>query len=126
MWQRLGAAALLAGALGVATSAAQQGATGAHPESHGAPATQAAGQMDHDKMMAEMKAADARLEKLNAAMKSAKGDAQIRAMQDLLSELVQNQVSMHAHMSMMHEQMMGQMHQMLPAASPGAPASPQR
>jgi hypothetical protein len=64
---------------------------------------------DNMKMMADMKAADARLEALAQAMKSASGDNKVRAMQDLLAELVKNQVDMHHHMSMMHDQMMSQM-----------------
>jgi hypothetical protein len=67
------------------------------------------GGMDHDKMMAEMKAADARLEALAQTMKSARGDDKVAAMQELLSELVRNQVDMHRQMSMMHEHMMAQM-----------------
>lgn len=65
--------------------------------------------MDHDKMMADMKAADARLESLAQKMQSAQGEEKIRAMQDVLDELVKNQVSMHRQMAMMHEHMMSQM-----------------
>ena len=73
------------------------------------PTPQAGGMMDHDKMMADMKAADARLESLAQTMKSARGHDQIGAMQELLGELVRNQVEMHHHMSMMHDHMMSQM-----------------
>ena len=65
--------------------------------------------MDHDKMMADMKAADARLEAIAQTMKAARGDDRIGAMQALLSELVKNQVDMHHHMAMMHDHMMSQM-----------------
>ena len=65
--------------------------------------------IDHEKMMADMKAADARLEALSDRMKSAQGDEKIRAIQDVVSELVKNQVDMHRQMGMMHEHMMSQM-----------------
>jgi signal transduction histidine kinase len=65
--------------------------------------------MNHAKMMSDMKAADARLEALVQTMKSASGDDKVRAMQELLTELVQNQVDMHGQMSMMHDHMMSQM-----------------
>jgi hypothetical protein len=67
------------------------------------------GMMNQDNMMADMKAADARLEALAQTMKSASGDDKVRAMQELMTELVQNQVDMHRQMSMMREQMMSQM-----------------
>jgi hypothetical protein len=59
--------------------------------------------------MADIKAVDARLEALALTMKSARGDDKIRAMQDLLTELVQNQVAMHRQMSMIGEHVMSQM-----------------
>lgn len=67
------------------------------------------GKMDHAKMMADMKAADSRLEGLAHMMNTAEGDGKIRAMQDVLNELVKNQVTMHQHMAMMHEHMMSEM-----------------
>ena len=69
---------------------------------------QRGGMMDHAKMMADMKEADARLEALSAKMKAAQGPEKIQAMQDVVSELVKNQLDMHHHMSMMHENMMSQ------------------
>src|SRR5512139_1690664 len=75
---------------------------------HGTPAAPQGGMMDHEKMMAGMKAADARLEQLVQRMKSATGSDKTQAMQDLLSELVQNQRTMHQQMAMMHDQMMSQ------------------
>ncbi len=42
-------------------------------------------------------------------MKSATGNDKVRAMQELLTELVQNQVDMHRQMSVMHDHMMSQM-----------------
>jgi len=76
---------------------------------HSMPTPQAGAMMDHDKMMADMKAADARLEALAQTMTSARGDEKVAAMQALLTELVKNQVDMHHHMGMMHDHMMSQM-----------------
>ncbi len=73
------------------------------------PTPQAGGMMDHHKMMADMKAADARLDALAQTMTSARGDDKVAAMQALLTELVKNQVGMHHHMAMMHDHMMSQM-----------------
>ena len=98
--------ALTAG-LFLAPAGAQQ-ATPKAPE-HSMPMPQTGGMMNHDKMMADMKAADARLEALAQTMKSASGNDKVRAMQELVTELVQNQVAMHRHMAMMHEHMMSQM-----------------
>ena len=98
--------ALIAG-LFLAPAVAQQ-ATPKAPE-HSMPMPPSGGMMNHDKMMADMKAADARLEALAQTMKSASGNDKVRAMQELLTELVQNQVDMHRQMSMMHDQMMSQM-----------------
>jgi hypothetical protein len=65
--------------------------------------------MDHEKMMADMKAADSKLEGLAQKMNSAQGDEKIRAMQEVLNEVVKNQAAMHQHMAMMHEHMMSEM-----------------
>jgi hypothetical protein len=76
---------------------------------HSMPTPRAGGMMDHDKMMADMKAADARLEALAQTMTSARGADTVVAMQALLTELVKNQIDMHRHMAMMHDHMMSQM-----------------
>ncbi|MEO8259577.1 MAG: hypothetical protein ABI868_19680 [Acidobacteriota bacterium] len=76
---------------------------------HSMPMPPSGGMMNHDKMMADMKTADARLEALVQTMKSATGNDKVRAMQELVAELVQNQVDMHRQMAMMHEHMMSQM-----------------
>jgi hypothetical protein len=75
---------------------------------HDHPMAQGNGMMDRDQMMTNMKAQDDRLEALAQKMKSAQGDEKIRAMQDLLTELVQSEVGMHRHMAMMHDGMMSQ------------------
>ncbi len=99
--------AIIAG-LFLAPAGAQQATTPKAPQ-HSTPMPQSGGMMNHDKMMADMKAADARLEVLAQTMKSASGNDKVGAMQALLSELVQNQVDMHRRMAMMHEHMMSQM-----------------
>jgi hypothetical protein len=82
---------------------------------HGAATPQARGMMDHgkmmdhEKMMADMKAADSKLEGLAQKMNAAQGDEKIRAMQDVLNEVVKNQTAMHQHMAMMHEHIMSEM-----------------
>ena len=77
---------------------------------HSMPMPQAGAMMDHDKMMADMKAADARLEAMAQTMRSARAEDRIAIMQALLTELVKNQVDMHRDMAvMMHEHMMSQM-----------------
>ena len=101
------AAIAIAAGLFFASAGAQPATPKAHE--HNMPPSQAGGMRDHDKMMADMKAADTRLEALARTMKSARGHDQIGAMQELLTELVRNQVDMHHHMSMMHEHMMSQM-----------------
>ena len=101
------AAFALAAGLFLSPAGAQQ----APPKTpdHSMPMSQAGGMMDHDKMMADMKAADTRLEALAQTMTSARGDGKVAAMQALLTELVKNQVDMHRHMAMMHDHMMSQM-----------------
>ena len=91
----------------LAPAVAQQ-VTPKAPE-HSMPMPPSGGMMNHAKMMSDMKAADARLEALVQTMKSASGNDKVRAMQALVTELVQNQVDMHRHMSMMHDHMMSQM-----------------
>ena len=76
---------------------------------HSMPTPQAGGMMDHAKMMADMKAADARLEALAQTMTSARGEDKVAAMQALLTELVKNDLDMRRHMAMMHDHMMSQM-----------------
>jgi ABC-type glycerol-3-phosphate transport system substrate-binding protein len=63
----------------------------------------------HEQMMAEMKAADSRLDALTKDMNAAKGDAKVNAIAAVVTELVQQQKSMHAHMGEMHQMMMNGM-----------------
>jgi hypothetical protein len=61
----------------------------------------------HEQMMAEMKAADSRLDALVKEMNAAGGDAKVNAVAAVVTELVRQQKSMHEHMGQMHQQMMG-------------------
>ena len=92
--------------------AAQAPATHDHAATPASPAGQSshAGMngMDgmHQKMMADMKAADEKLAALVATMNTAKGDAKVTALAQVVSELVVQHKAMHEHMGMM-EMMMG-------------------
>jgi hypothetical protein len=61
----------------------------------------------HEQMMAQMKAADARLDALLEKMHAASGNAKVNAMAAVVTELVRQNRSMHEHMGQMHQQMMG-------------------
>jgi vancomycin resistance protein YoaR len=61
----------------------------------------------HEKMMSDMKAAEARLDALAKTMNAASGDAKTNAIAAVVNELVAQHKSMHAHMNEMHQQMMG-------------------
>ena len=61
----------------------------------------------HEQMMAEMKAADAKLDALVKDMNSATGEAKVIAMAAVVNELVQQHKAMHGRMGLMHQQMMG-------------------
>ena len=99
----IAAALAVAGVLALSSAHAQQ--TSAPTPYPIAP--QSKGMMDYDRMIAEMNAADARLEELTVRMKSAQGDEKVEAMQDVVSELVTNQVYMH-------QMAKGMIHKMMP------------
>lgn len=61
----------------------------------------------HEQMMAEMKAADTRLDALVKEMNAASGDAKVNAVAAVVTELVRQHKSMHERMGQMHQQMMG-------------------
>jgi len=61
----------------------------------------------HEKMMAEMKAGDAKLDALVKQMDTAAGDTKVNAVAAVVSELVRQHKAMHEHMGQMHQQMMG-------------------
>lgn len=60
----------------------------------------------HEKMMAEMKAIDVKLDALVTRMNAAKGNAKVDAMAELLTTLVGQHKAMHAGMAQMQDQMM--------------------
>jgi hypothetical protein len=59
-------------------------------------------QAKHEKMMAEMKAMDARLDEKVAAMNAAKGDQKVEAMAAVINELVSQRKEMRQHLGPMH------------------------
>ena len=61
----------------------------------------------HEQMMAEMKAADAKLDALVKDMNAATGDAKVTALAVVVNELAQQHKAMHGHMSHMQEMMGG-------------------
>ena len=61
----------------------------------------------HQQMMAEMTAADAKLDALVKDMNAATGDAKVTALAVVVSELVQQHKAMHEHMGHMHQEMIG-------------------
>lgn len=61
----------------------------------------------HEQMMAQMKAAGAKLDALVKEMNAARGNAKVDATAAVVTELVQQHRSMHEHMEQMHQQMMG-------------------
>jgi hypothetical protein len=66
----------------------------------------------HEKMMADMKAGQARLDDLEKKMNAANGDAKVTAIADLVSELVRQHRGMTERMAEMSQRMMGQMKMM--------------
>lgn len=72
----------------------------------------------HQKMMDRMGQADMRLSDLADRMNEASGEAKVEAMAALLNEIVAQRKSMHAHMSTMHERMMGHMMEHMAASMP--------
>lgn len=64
---------------------------------------------EREKMMAEMKAADQRLDDLVSKMNSASGQAKVDATAAALTEVVAERKTMHERMMQMHHGMMGHM-----------------
>ena len=64
---------------------------------------------EHDKMMADMKAADQRLDALVAKMTAASGQAKVDATAAVVTEIVAQRKTMREGMMRMHEGMMGHM-----------------
>lgn len=61
----------------------------------------------HEQMIAEMKAADSKLDALVKQMNATTGDAKVNAVATVVAELVRQHRSMHERMGQMHQQMMG-------------------
>jgi hypothetical protein len=100
-------ATALAAVVAIAPTFAQSTSQAPHDHEQATPA-QKTGMMgqDHQRMMADMKAADDRLQDLMSKMNAATGDQKVNAMADLLTQLVADQRKMHQHMMEMHDQMM--------------------
>jgi hypothetical protein len=62
-------------------------------------------QAKHDKMVAEMKAMDSRLDEKLAAMNAAKGDQKVEAMAAVINELVSQRKEMRGNFGPMHQGM---------------------
>ena len=60
----------------------------------------------HEKMMADMKAEQAKLDELVKKMNSATGDAKLGVMAELLTEIVRDHRTMGERMDTMHQHMM--------------------
>lgn len=95
--------------LGLAAGAQAQTHQHAPPAKPAAdmPAACKAMKADHEKMMAETKAADARLDGLVTAMNAASGQAKADAAAAAVTELVAQRKAMRDGMAGMHRKMMG-------------------
>lgn len=93
-------------------SASQQGSAGQATAKPLQPGMQDMMKM-HERMMAEMKAADSKLDALLKDMNAATGDAKVKAMAAVVDELVQQHKAMHGRMGQMHQQMMGERGRMM-------------
>ncbi len=63
----------------------------------------------HDKMMADKKAMDAKMDQKVATMNAAQGSAKIDAMANVINEIAAQHKQMTNHMDSMHKDMMGNM-----------------
>lgn len=105
---------IFAVALGVGAAGAQQPPKPQSHEQHADTAKTEQGMMakcqammaEHDKMMADMKAADQRLDALVAKMNAASGQQKTDATAAVVSEIVAQRKTMHASMMKMHDGMM--------------------
>ena len=62
--------------------------------------------MEHQKMMGDLAAEDAKLQELVAAMNAATGDQKVKAIADVVTRLVNDLKDEHHHMMEMHNEMM--------------------
>jgi hypothetical protein len=101
------ALAFSAGVLNVPTGVAAQAPSPQGSQSRGqAPSNMQDMMKMHEQMMADMKAADSRLDALVKDMNAASGEAKVNAVATVVTELVRQQKSMHDRMGQMHQQMM--------------------
>ena len=101
------ALAFSAGVLNLATGLAAQAPSPQGSQSRGQTPSNMQDMMKmHEQMMAEMKAADSRLDALVKDMNAASGEAKVNAVAAVVTELVRQQKSMHDRMGQMHQQMM--------------------
>lgn len=109
---RLWAAMVLALSLGV--SARAQEAQHQHQQTPANPSADMSAKCkammaEHEKMAAEMKSTDQRLDELVARMSQASGQAKVDAIAATVSEIVGQRKTMHDRMMQMHQQMMRHM-----------------
>jgi hypothetical protein len=83
-----------------------QSPTPSSPAGQSAQANMAEMMKRHQQMMADMKAADLKLDELVKNMNAATGEAKTIAISQLLTELVRQHKAMHEHMGSMDQQMM--------------------
>ena len=78
----------------------------------------------HQKMDAEMKAQNAELDKLVAAMNSATGEKKVDAIASVVNKLVEQRKAMHEKMAAMHKDMQGGMmkHDMMKGKTESSPS----
>src|SRR5215204_5561237 len=77
--------------------------------------------MNHEKMMQQVQAADARMDRLVGEMNHATGQKKVEAMAAVINELVAQRMQMRSHMMQMMERMHSG-HMM--GGSPTAPSAP--
>lgn len=108
--------------------AAGAGQTPQQPHEHKQPADMAGGckamMADHQKMMAEMKAVDERLDALVAKMNAATGEAKVNATAEAVAELVAQRKTTRDRMLGMHQRMMSHMMQHMQAGPESAGTCP--
>jgi hypothetical protein len=95
--------------LAAARSQQTQSPTPSPPAGQPPQATMAEMMKRHQQMMADIKAADLKLEELVKDMNAATGEAKIAAIAQVVNELVRQQKTMHEHMGTMDQQMMMRM-----------------
>ncbi len=105
------ALAVAAAGLSIAPAGLEAAGAGQAPAARGSMPMPQAGMADmmkmHEQMMADMKAADARLDTLAKAMNAATGAGKIDAVAAVVNELVTQHQAMRMHLDGMDQMMMG-------------------